>query len=148
MPRLTFLHTNDIHGRLPELARLTTLARQEQAQAESEGRTVYRWDAGDAFDRQFEAGRVTRGAALPPVLSASGVTLQTVGNDIGLVYGMGALTRMARRAPYPMLAANLRDGEGPLVEGLQESVLLNGPEGLKIGVFGLTAPWDGLYSIY
>ncbi|WP_102128408.1 bifunctional metallophosphatase/5'-nucleotidase [Deinococcus planocerae] len=148
MPRLTFLHTNDIHGHLPELARLTALAHRERARAEAEGRTVYRWDAGDAFDRRFEAGRLTRGAALPPVLAASGVTLQTVGNDIGLVYGMGALTRMAQRAPYPMLAANLRDGEGPLVEGLRESVLLDGPDGLKIGVFGLTAPWDGLYGIY
>jgi 2',3'-cyclic-nucleotide 2'-phosphodiesterase (5'-nucleotidase family) len=148
MRRLTILHTNDLHGRLPELARLTTVARMVRAEAEAQGRTVYRWDGGDAFDRRFEEGRLSRGAALPPVLAASGVTLQTAGNDIGMVYGMAALTRLAGRATYPMLAANLRDGEGPLVENLQESVLLDGPEGLKVGVFGLTDPWDGAYEGY
>ncbi|UQN06489.1 bifunctional UDP-sugar hydrolase/5'-nucleotidase [Deinococcus sp. QL22] len=148
MARLTFLHSNDIHGRLEGLARLTTLARREQAHAEAEGRTVFRWDAGDAFDRRFEDCRLTRGESLAPVLTASGVTLQTLGNDIGLGYGMTAVTRMARRAGYTLLAANLRDQDGAVVEGLRASVLLNGPDGLSIGVFGLTDPFGGIYGVY
>lgn len=148
MAKLTFLHSNDIHGRLEGLARLTTLARREQARAEAQGRLVFRWDAGDAFDRRFEACRLTRGASLAPVLTAGGVTVQTLGNDVGLPYGLRAITRMARRAGYTLLAANVRDGAGPLVEGLEESLLLGGPEGLKIGVFGLTDPFDGLYRVY
>lgn len=146
--RLTFLHSNDIHGRLEGLARLTTLARREQAQAEAEGRKVFRWDAGDAFDRRFEECRLTRGESLAPVLTASGVTLQTLGNDIGVGYSMTAVTRMARRAGYAILAANLRDGDGPVVEGLSAGVLLDGPDGLKIGVFGLTDPFGGIYRVY
>ncbi|WP_309570191.1 metallophosphatase [Deinococcus sp.] len=148
MPELTILHTNDIHGHLNALARLTTVARAEHAAAEAQGRTVYRWDGGDAIDRRFEPCRLTRGASLPPVLDASGVTLQAVGNDIGLPYGMLVLARVAARAPFPMLAANLRDGTGPVVDGVREFVLLDGPDGTKIGVFGLTDPWDGIYRMY
>ncbi|WP_412028971.1 bifunctional metallophosphatase/5'-nucleotidase [Deinococcus yunweiensis] len=148
MPELTILHTNDIHGHLSALARLTTVARREHAQALADGRTVFRWDGGDAIDRRFEPCRLTRGASLPPVLAASGVTLQAVGNDIGLPYGMLALTQVAARAAYPMLAANLRDGSGPVVEGIHESVLLDAPDGTRIGVFGLTDPWNGVYRVY
>ena len=148
VPELTILHTNDIHGHLTALARLTTVARAEHAAAAAAGRTVYRWDGGDAIDRRFEPCRLTRGASLPPVLAASGVTLQAVGNDIGLPYGMLALEHVAARATYPMLAANLRDGTGPVVNGIRESVLLDAPDGTRIGVFGLTDPWNGVYRVY
>ena len=146
--KLTFLHSNDIHGRLEGLARLTTIARQEQVRAEAEGRIVFRWDAGDAFDRRFEACRLTRGEALVPVLTASGVTVQTLGNDIGVAYGMRAVTRMAQRGAYSLLAANLRYEDGSLVDGLQDRLLLDLPGGLKLGVFGLTDPFGGIYGVY
>lgn len=77
MPRLTLLHSNDMHGRLEGLARLTTIARQQRHDAEAQGRTVFRWDAGDAFDRRFEACRLTRGTALPPSSPLGSVRLNS-----------------------------------------------------------------------
>ena len=148
MPRLTLLHSNDMHGRLEGLARLTTIVRQQRHDAEAQGRTVFRWDAGDAFDRRFEACRLTRGTALPPVLTASGVTLQTLGNDICYPYGLDVTARMVERAEYPILAANLQQPDGRLPAGLTRSVLLDGPAGLRVGVFGMTDPFDGAYEIY
>lgn len=148
MRLLTVLHTNDIHGRFDNLARLATLARRERTAAEAAGRTVFQFDAGDAFDRRYEEGRISRGRILPPVLTAAGVTLQTIGNDIGLVYGMQALSDMANAADYPILGANLQHHDGTLVDGLQASVVLDGPDHLCIGVVGVTAPWDGMYGLY
>lgn len=146
MTKLTFLHSNDIHGNLESLARLTTIARREREAAESQGRTVFRWDAGDAFDRKYPECRLTRGQSLAPVLAASGVTVQTVGNDIGVVYGSTGLTKLVSAAAYTHLAANLRLQDGRLLPGVHSTLLYEASTKVRLGLFGLTEPFDGYYS--
>ena len=43
---------------------------------------------------------------------------------------------VAERANFPILAANCRDGDGPLVDGLQEYAIFPVSEKLNIGVLG------------
>ena len=130
------------------MARLSHLARGLRAEAERRGDAVFFWDAGDPLDRQFRLCRMTKGAAMARVLNAMGYGLMTMGNDILLTYGPDAMAELARRISVPILAANCRDGSGPLSPGLQESVLLSLPDGGALGVFGLTAPWGGLYETF
>jgi 2',3'-cyclic-nucleotide 2'-phosphodiesterase (5'-nucleotidase family) len=146
--RVTILHTNDMHGRVEAMARLSWLARRLRAEAEASGRTVFFWDAGDPLDRRYRACGLTKGAALAPVLNAMGYSLMTMGNDIALTYGPQAMTALAGRLSFPVLAANFRDGEGPICAGLQESSLFPLGEGIVLGVFGLTAPWEGMYESF
>jgi len=77
-----------------------------------------------------------------------GYTLQTVGNAISLTYGPQAMPVVAERSDFPLLAANLRDRDGPLVEDLKEYALIPLPAGLKMGVIGLTAPWGNMYELF
>jgi 2',3'-cyclic-nucleotide 2'-phosphodiesterase (5'-nucleotidase family) len=137
-----------MHGRLDAMARLSAFARRLRAEAEAEGRTVFFWDAGDAADRREKLCRGTKGAAFSAVLNAMGYTLQTMGNDLALPYGPQVMQPVAERANFPILAANFRNGQGPLVAGLSEITLLPLANGITLGVFGLTAPWDGLYKIF
>lgn len=78
----------------------------------------------------------------------SGVTVQTPGNDLWISYGPVALTRLTQRATYTLLAANLRAEDGSPLGRLQSSSLVDGPDGLRIGVFGLTDPFRGTYAGY
>ena len=146
--RLSIFHTNDMHGHLEAMARLSAFCRRLRAEAQAQGRTVFLWDAGDYADRRVRFCSLTKGAAFSPVLNAMGYELQTMGNDISLPYGPQAMAAVAARAHFPILAANCRDGDGPLPQGLGESVLIPLPGGLKMGVIGLTAPWDGMYEIF
>jgi 2',3'-cyclic-nucleotide 2'-phosphodiesterase (5'-nucleotidase family) len=130
------------------MARLAALARRLRAQAEAEGRRVFLWDAGDAADRRERICSATKGAATAPILTAMGYTLQTVGNDLSLPYGPQVLEEFAARGGFPLLAANLRNGEEPPPPGVREHVRVPLENGLEMGVFGLTAPWDGLYKIF
>lgn len=148
MLELTILHTNDMHGRLEAMARLSAFARRVRAEAEAQGRFVLLWDAGDAADRREKLSRATKGSAISPILNVMGYTLQTLGNDIALPYGPQAMADVAAHAAFPILGANFRNGQGPLVEGLRESVLVPLSDEIKLGVLGLTAPWDGLYKIF
>ena len=145
---LTIFHTNDMHGRLEAMTRLSTFARRLRAEAEAAGRRVLFWDAGDAADRRIPIGGLTKGHAFSPIVNAMGYSLQTMGNDVTLTYGPQAISDVAARADFPILAANFRDGTGPLVEGLQESVLISLSDEITLGVLGLTAPWGGIYEIF
>ena len=145
---LTIFHTNDMHGRLEAMARLSAFARRKRAEAEAAGRQVFFWDAGDAADRRVPIGGLTKGHAFSPLLNAMGYSLQTMGNAIAMTYGPQAMADVAARADFPILAANFRDGTAPLVEGLQESVLISLPGEMTMGVLGLTAPWGGIYEIF
>lgn len=145
---LSIFHTNDMHGRLEAMVRLSAFARRLRTEAEAHGQEVFFWDAGDAADRRVRLGSITKGAAFSPILSAMGYTLQTMGNAISLPYGPQAMANVAARADFPILAANCRDGDGPLPDGLQEYVIIPLPHSLTVGVIGLTAPWGGLYEIF
>jgi len=146
--RVSIFHTNDMHGRLEAMARLSSFARRLRAAAEVQGRRVLFWDAGDAADRRVRACSISKGAALSPILNAMGYTLQTMGNAISLPYGPQALEAVAARASFPILAANCRDGAGPLPEGLQEYALVPLGRGRTMGVIGLTTPLGGVYRVF
>ena len=145
---LSIFHTNDMHGRLEAMALLSAFARRLRAEAEAQGRLVFFWDAGDAADRRVRFCSISKGAAFSPILNAMGYTLQTMGNAISLPYGPQAMAAVSARANFPILAANCRDGDGPLPEGLQEYALIPLPHGLTMGVIGLTSPWRGLYEVF
>jgi 5'-nucleotidase len=143
---ITIFHTNDMHARLEAMARLSSFARR--LRNEAKGSLTFFWDAGDAADRRSRLCSITKGAGFSSILNAMGYNLQTMGNAIALPYGPQAMADVARRANFPILAANCRDGSSPLPEGLKETVIIPLPHGLQMGVIGLTAPWGGLYEIF
>lgn len=145
---ISVFHTNDMHGRLDAIARLSTYARKLRADAQEEGRVVFFWDAGDAADRRIQICSATKGSAFPPILNSMGYTLQTMGNAISLTYGPQAMDEVAARSEFPILASNCRDGDGPLVEGLKEIELISLTKGMSMGVVGLTAPWGNFYELF
>lgn len=64
MLRLTVLHTNDLHGRVEQLARVATLVRSIRQQVQGEGGVCFYFDCGDSEDtRQLESS-LTKGAAI------------------------------------------------------------------------------------
>jgi 2',3'-cyclic-nucleotide 2'-phosphodiesterase (5'-nucleotidase family) len=146
--RISIFHTNDMHGRLEPMARLSSFAQRLRAEAEAERRSVFFWDAGDAEDRRIKICSISKGAAFQPIMSAMGYTLATMGNSISLTYGPQAMTPVTARADFPILAANCRDGDGPLVEGLRSHVIVPLPGGFRMGVIGLTTPWGNFYDLF
>jgi 2',3'-cyclic-nucleotide 2'-phosphodiesterase (5'-nucleotidase family) len=58
------------------------------------------------------------------------------------------MAAVAARSEFPILAANCRDGDGPLVEGLKEIELISLTNEMLIGVIGLTAPWGNFYELF
>lgn len=141
---LTLLHFNDLHARLDQLPRLSTLL-QRQRQA-ARGRVLV-LEGGDSSDREVWESDLTQGRANFALLAALGVDVSVVGNGEALQWGRGALARLVAAAPFPVLAANLvdlADPTQPAVPGLRAAHVFD-LGGYKLGVLGLTADFGEGY---
>jgi len=143
----TLYFTGDIHGRALQSARLFTLYRRERETAESEGRTCLFFDAGDTSDRREDYCSLTFGTAYTRIINSFHYDAQVVGNDVGMVYGPERLKEVLRRLDAPVLGANFRNGLEPLLEGLRDHIVLT-RGGIRLGIFGLTSPWNRIYEGY
>lgn len=140
---LIILHSNDIHGRVDKLTRMTTLI--EKVRSENPDTPVLYFDTGDIEERSIQLSNLTKGVAMYRLLSTIGCDAVTVGNAGIPTYGYQMLEDYARAASYPLVLANLRTSIGEPVPGVQPSVLLN-IRGVRLGLIGVTADLDGIYS--
>lgn len=143
---LTFLHTNDIHGRLFDFSRdgsrIGGYARHATILKgyHPELPRVILVSAGDTWNRGpigFMKGRPDVEA-----MKQIGYELWTLGN--GEFYdGLDNIEERARQAQIPVLSANvLRNGRH-----LVQPWIIQNLDGLRIGFFGLTAPRIANYGI-
>ena len=147
--KITILHTNDMHGRLEAMSRLSTYASNLKADLQAQGHTVFFMDAGDAADRRLGFCGVTKGAAFTRLMNAMRYDVQAMGNALSLTYGPQVITAYAARLEFPVLAANVRGADGALLPGLHSHVLLPLKDGRKLGVIGLTvADFADIYTLF
>ncbi|MBI9045942.1 MAG: bifunctional metallophosphatase/5'-nucleotidase [Anaerolineaceae bacterium] len=146
--QVSIFHTNDMHGRLEDMARLSTFSRKLRDKANLKGIKTFFWDAGDAADRRIPFCGATKGAAFPQILNAMGYSLQAMGNAISVTYGPQFMTEVAARSEFPILAANFQDGNGPVVNGMKEYEIIQLNETLRMGVIGFTASAEQFYILF
>lgn len=135
-PIIAILHTNDVHGRFAESAkvighdRIATLFKETRRRIPA---TVL-LDAGDAIQG---TGLVkwNKGRAAIAVMNAAGYDALVLGNH-EFDYGWDNLTALARQADFPFLTQPVvsEDTSGFIAAALFER------GGRRIGVFGLTTP--------
>jgi len=143
MQPLIILHTNDIHGRVDKLARIATLI--ERTRSENPDTPILYFDTGDIEERSIPLSNLTKGVAMYRLLSTIGCDAVTVGNAGIPTYGYQMLEDYTRAAHYPLVLANLCISTGEPVPGVQPTALLN-VHGVQLGLIGVTAELDSLYS--
>jgi len=147
--RLTLLHFNDFHGQLapyrdpeggPVLGGIARLAGAvAQIRAEDPGCTLLVLFAGDLLQGTLLSS-LFHGHPDVEMLNDLGLDAAALGNH-ELDYGQDNLRVLLGSAHYPVLAANVHlpwvDRSAPS-PGLQASTVLQGRDGLRVGVLGLT----------
>lgn len=141
--RIVVLHTNDIHGQRGSvdgqggLAALAGDVERARAEAEKRGATVIVLDAGDLFSGS--SIKNDQGDAIVDYMNLVRYDALTIG-VADFERGADNLARLAGRAQFPFLAANLvdvRTGEPPgWVQPYR--IIEIGP--LKLAVIGLVTP--------
>jgi 5'-nucleotidase len=144
---LTILHTNDLHARIEQLPFISAMAKRIRKDVMSRGGHALLWDAGDAEDRILLESDVTKGTAIATMMNEMGYDAAALGASVTLTYGPENLSRLAKAATFPIMAANLVWAEtGQLVEGAVPYQLLELGH-IRLGVIGITALSDA-YSTF
>lgn len=147
MIKLTLLHTNDLHGRIQQLARIVTLIKQIRSEVtQSEGVCFY-FDCGDCEDTVQLESCLTRGTSMHLLMKAASCDLAALGNAVPVRYGPQAVANLAKAFEKPLLCANLFEKNGELVSGLAPYTIVD-VKGVKLGVLGITNPMRLYYTIF
>jgi len=132
MPTLTILHTNDLHGKLTELA--AEIIAREKASCEP----CLLVDCGDAIS----SGNIYYRLGGEPVISKMsdiGYDAMAMGNREFHFMEMGLKSKVSL-ARFPVLCANLRKRDGDAVaDGVRPSIELQVGD-VRVALFGLTVP--------
>lgn len=146
MQKLTILHTNDIHGRVPQLSRIASRVREIRRDIERAGGCCVYMDAGDSEDTIMLESSLTKGSAMEAILRGAGCEHVALGNAIPIRYGQQAIGDLAKHFGRPLLCANLLDEHGMMIDGLKP-MAFETYGALKVAIIGLTAPLD-VYSTF
>lgn len=128
------LHTNDVHGGIAGYAAVAGLKQAYQAA----GAGVLLADAGD-FAQGDPTVSVSQGATAVELMNLAGYDVAAPGNH-EFDYGYDNLKTLASQADFPILAADVLQGEDLALEGGTAIFQPLGESGPTIGIFGLATP--------
>lgn len=140
--KLHILHTNDIHGHLehwPVIHRHLTQRRQE---IEANNDAVLVLDIGDAMDSVHPMVEASQGQIMVDVMNKANYDVVTIGNNEGLNFSQDQLSKRYQSANYQVVISNLYNQETNDVPIWAQSTIVKTIQGVKIGMIGLTAPYQ------
>lgn len=141
--RLVLLHTNDLHSCFENMPKLAAAIRRFRAVVPPEQLLVV--DCGDHMDRMRSETEGTEGVANVQVLNAIGCEAFLPGNNEGLTFTRPQLERMFSAAEFAVLGTNLADRTGHRPPWLKRTLVVE-KAGRKIGLVGVTAPYNDFYG--
>lgn len=145
-PQLVLLHSNDLHSRLEEAARISSCVAHTRRQY-GEDHVLY-VDIGDHLDRMRQETEGTGGIVNMVLLSDAGCEAAVPGNNEGLTFTKDELARLyGSEARFPVICCNMLDLEtGERPEWLLPSTVIV-KNGLRIALIGATASYPAFYDL-
>lgn len=149
--RLIIMHTNDIHGHLPQeeawwinpnfpppignAAAVASIIKEERQKAEQNGWGFMLLEGGDIF-QGTPLGEFTKGRAVVDFMNLMGYDAMTVGNH-DYDKGQEVFLDLIAAARFPVLGANVLDSASQKTVGYLKPYVVLERAGLRIGIFGL-----------
>ncbi|MBD2848252.1 bifunctional metallophosphatase/5'-nucleotidase [Paenibacillus sp. IB182496] len=143
---VVLLHTNDIHSRLEQAAKIS--ARITEARRTHGSDRLLVLDCGDHMDRMRLETEGSGGRVNIELLNEAGYDAVTFGNNEGLTYSKDELfDAYTAHARFPVVCANMAESEsGELPEWVLARLIIE-RGGLRIGLTGATAQYNDFYRL-
>jgi len=109
--RIHIVHTNDLHSRFHNMAKIATYIKELKKEAVVNGERVLAADLGDHLDRVQMETEGTKGMINIELLNRSGVDVATIGNNEGITFTKEELKRIYSQKSFKLLACNLKEIE-------------------------------------
>jgi len=148
-PEVILLHTNDVHSRLEQAAKIASYIADTRRQFGQNH--VLAIDIGDHMDRMRPETEGSEGEVNIALLNAAGYEASTLGNNEGLTFTADQLAQaLGHRARFVTVCANMKRlvvGELPeRPEWMQPSTVITKGK-IKIGLIGATVAFSDFYTL-
>lgn len=144
--QVVLLHSNDIHSRLENAARIAAIIADERRVLGAD--RVLAVDIGDHMDRMRMETEGSEGRVNLALLQEAGYEAITLGNNEGLTYTGAALHELySSPSRFAVVCANMTlDSTGERPEWMQPGIIVE-KNGLCIGLVGATANYAPFYKL-
>ncbi|WP_404453956.1 bifunctional metallophosphatase/5'-nucleotidase [Virgibacillus necropolis] len=145
--KLFFYYTNDLHSNFSRWARVAGYLKEVKDQKNAENQSCWLFDIGDHVDRVHPIAEAFMGKANVQLMNDVGYDVVTLGNNEGITLAHEDLYHLYDDANFEVVCANLQNLKGAHPPWFQPSVKITSVNGVKIGVLGLTAPFNAFYEL-
>ncbi|WP_040979010.1 bifunctional metallophosphatase/5'-nucleotidase [Oceanobacillus jeddahense] len=145
--KIYFYYTNDLHSNFEQWPRVAAFLKEKQASRKENKEAYFKMDIGDHVDRSHPITEASHGLANVELLNEADYDIVTLGNNEGITLSHQELYRLYDKADFHVVCSNLfsRDEFTPF--WLKRSHTLMTESGIRIGVLGLTAPFNSFYEL-
>lgn len=145
---ITIMHTNDLHSHFENWPKIRRYLTGQKAILGFGDNGVLTVDIGDAMDLVHPLTEATAGRANVKLLNQIGYDAVTIGNNEGLSLQHDKLQNLYNDTNFPVTVANIKDlRSDDRPSWCQEVVYKVMPDGTKVAMIGMTAPFVEAYPL-
>lgn len=145
--KLYFYYTNDLHSNFEQWPRVAGYLKDARTNRAAMEESCWVMDVGDHVDRVHPITEASMGKANVQLMDDIGYDLVTIGNNEGITLAHDDLFHLYDDANFQIVCANLHSLDHIEPDWLQPTVKIQSMNGVKIGVIGLTAPFNAFYEL-
>lgn len=147
LEKLYFYYTNDLHSNFDQWSRVTGFLKEKKTMKEAANESTWIIDIGDHVDRVHPIAEAFMGQANVELMNDAGYDLATIGNNEGITLSRDDFFHLYDDAAFQVVCANLYSMDNQEPDWLRPTVKIESVNGVRIGVIGLTAPFNAFYEL-
>ncbi|WP_102028541.1 bifunctional metallophosphatase/5'-nucleotidase [Salirhabdus sp. Marseille-P4669] len=138
--------TSDIHSHFENWPKIAHFLKQRKQNHEQKKESYFLFDNGDHIDRFHPITEASLGKSNVELLNHGGYHAVTIGNNEGITLPSESFHTLYKDASFEVVCANIHPVEKKTPNWLKPYTILETKSGLKVGVMGLTAPFNAFYQ--
>ncbi|WP_156288509.1 bifunctional metallophosphatase/5'-nucleotidase [Oceanobacillus salinisoli] len=145
--KLYFYYTNDLHSNFKQWPKVAGFMKEAKTERQAYGNDYWLVDIGDHMDRVHPISEAFMGKANIQLMNDLNYDIATFGNNEGITLSHDDLFHLYDDAAFDVVCTNLYSMDHHHPAWLNRKVHITSSSGLKIGVIGLTAPFNDYYHL-
>ncbi|MGY0693263.1 bifunctional metallophosphatase/5'-nucleotidase [Virgibacillus sp. FSP13] len=147
--KIYFYYTNDLHSNFEQWPRVAGFLKKAKASKIADHESCWLFDIGDHVDRVHPIAEAFMGKANVALMNEVGYDVATIGNNEGITLAHDDLSELYDEADFQVVCANLHNTmeSEKEPEWLKPAVHFQSINGVRIGLIGLTAPFNAYYEL-
>lgn len=145
--KLYFYYTNDLHSNFDNWPQVASFLKNGREKREAENQACWLVDIGDHVDRVHPIAEAFMGKANVQLMNDVGYDFATIGNNEGITMAHEDLHHLYDDADFQVVCTNLYSLTNETPEWLHSTVHTQTDSAIKVGIIGLTAPFNNFYEL-